>query len=44
MLRPIILMQNGSDIVIQNGGELKLLKYLDGHSTTNLILNNSNDW
>ena len=33
----------GSDIVIQNGGELKLLKYLDGHSTTNLILNNSND-
>ena len=28
----------GSDVVKQNGGKLKLLKYLDGHSTTKLIL------
>ncbi len=27
----------GSDVVIQNGGKLKLLKYLNGFSTTKLI-------
>ena len=30
----------GSDVVIQYGGELKLINYLEGYSTTKLLLDN----